>query len=53
MLWPETDLPWVPPSPNLPTFEHAYIYLGTCLIEGTTMSEGRGNRKPLPAAGRA
>lgn len=47
MLWPETDLPWVPPSPNLPTFEHAYIYLGTCLIEGTTMSEGRGTENPF------
>lgn len=42
MKWPETGLTWVPPSPNLPTFEHAFIYLGTCLIEGTTMSEGRG-----------
>lgn len=42
MKWPETGLNWVPPSPNLPTFEHAFIYLGTCLIEGTTMSEGRG-----------
>lgn len=42
MKWPETGLTWVPPSPNLPTFEHAFVYLGTCLIEGTTMSEGRG-----------
>jgi uncharacterized protein YbbC (DUF1343 family) len=42
MKWPETGLNWIPPSPNLPTFEHAFIYLGTCLIEGTTMSEGRG-----------
>lgn len=47
MLWPETGLPWVPPSPNLPTFEHAFIYLGTCLIEGTTMSEGRGTDDPF------
>lgn len=42
MKWPETGLPWVPPSPNLPTFESAWVYLGTCLVEGTTMSEGRG-----------
>lgn len=42
MQWHETGLEWVPPSPNLPTFEHAFVYLGTCMIEGTTMSEGRG-----------
>lgn len=47
MLWPETGLPWVPPSPNLPTFEHAFVYLGTCLVEGTTMSEGRGTDNPF------
>ena len=47
MLWPETGLPWIAPSPNLPTFEHAYAYLGTCLIEGTTMSEGRGTEDPF------
>lgn len=47
MLWPQTNLPWVPPSPNLPSFEHAYIYLGTCLVEGTTMSEGRGTNDPF------
>ncbi len=47
MLWPETGLPWIAPSPNLPTFEHAYIYLGTCLVEGTTMSEGRGTHDPF------
>lgn len=51
MLWPETGLPWVPPSPNLPTFEHAFIYLGTCLIEGTTMSEGRGTDDPFLVIG--
>ncbi|REL33376.1 DUF1343 domain-containing protein [Rhodohalobacter sp. SW132] len=47
MLWPDTGLPWIAPSPNLPTFEHAYVYLGTCLIEGTTMSEGRGTEDPF------
>lgn len=47
MLWPETGLEWVPPSPNLPTFEHAFIYLGTCLIEGTNLSEGRGTDDPF------
>ncbi|CAN5354568.1 DUF1343 domain-containing protein [soil metagenome] len=47
MLWPDTGLPWIAPSPNLPTFEHAYVYLGTCLIEGTTLSEGRGTEDPF------
>lgn len=47
MLWPEMGLTWVPPSPNLPTFEHAFIYLGTCLFEGTTLSEGRGTDDPF------
>lgn len=47
ILWPETGLPWIAPSPNLPTFEHAYVYPGTCLIEGTTLSEGRGTEDPF------
>lgn len=47
MLWPDTGLRWFPPSPNLPTFEHAYVYLGTCLVEGTTVSEGRGTDDPF------
>jgi len=47
MKWPATGLNWFPPSPNLPTFEHAYTYLGTCLIEGTTLSEGRGTDDPF------
>lgn len=51
MLWPETDLPWISPSPNLPTFEHAYVYLGTCLIEGTSLSEGRGTDDPFLLVG--
>lgn len=51
MLWPETELPWIAPSPNLPTFEHAYVYLGTCLIEGTTLSEGRGTENPFLTIG--
>lgn len=45
--WPDTGLTWFPPSPNLPTFEHAYVYLGTCFIEGTTISEGRGTQNPF------
>ncbi len=46
MMWPETGLEWIPTSPNLPTFESALIYAGTCFIEATTASEGRGT--PLP-----
>ena len=51
MLWPATNLPWIAPSPNLPTFEHAYVYIGTCLIEGTTLSEGRGTENPFLTIG--
>lgn len=47
MKWPETGLEWIPPSPNLPSFYHAYVYLGTVLFEGTTMSEGRGTDDPF------
>lgn len=51
MKWPETGLPWHPPSPNLPTFEHAFIYLGNVLFEGTTISEGRGTDDPFLTIG--
>jgi len=51
MLWPATNLPWIAPSPNLPTFEHAYVYIGTCLIEGTSLSEGRGTLSPFLTIG--
>lgn len=47
MLWPDTGLNWIPPSPNLPTFEHAFIYLGTVLFEGINISEGRGTEDPF------
>ncbi|MEX0662899.1 MAG: DUF1343 domain-containing protein [Balneolaceae bacterium] len=51
MKWPDTGLNWVAPSPNLPTFEHAMVYLGTCFIEGTTLSEGRGTNNPFLTLG--
>lgn len=51
MLWPATGREWIPPSPNLPTFEHAYVYLGMCLVEGTTLSEGRGTDDPFLLVG--
>ena len=47
MKWPDTGLEWHPPSPNLPTFEHAFTYLGTVLFEGTNISEGRGTSDPF------
>jgi len=47
MLWPDTGLNWVAPSPNLATFEQAYLYPGTVFFEGTSMSEGRGTEQPF------
>jgi len=43
----ETSLPWVLPSPNLPTLDSATVYPGQVLIEGTNLSEGRGTTKPF------
>jgi|GEM_PF-1045795 len=45
--WPATGLPFVPPSPNMPTYETALVYPGGCLIEGTQLSEGRGTTRPF------
>jgi uncharacterized protein YbbC (DUF1343 family) len=42
----DTGLPWLPPSPNMPSEESALHYAGTCLFEGTNISVGRGT--PLP-----
>jgi uncharacterized protein YbbC (DUF1343 family) len=47
MLWSDTGLPWVSPSPNMPTPETALLYPGACLIEGTNLSEGRGTTRPF------
>ena len=47
MTWPETGIPWVAPSPNMPTFATALVYPGGCLIEGTNLSEGRGTTRPF------
>ncbi len=47
MLWSATGLPWVPPSPNMPTPETALVYPGTCLAEGINISVGRGTAKPF------
>lgn len=46
-----TGLPWVPPSPNVPTPDTALAYAGTCLFEGTNLSEGRGTTTPFEVVG--
>lgn len=47
----ETDLTWIAPSPNLPTIDSCICYIGTCLFEGTNVSEGRGTTKPFETIG--
>jgi uncharacterized protein YbbC (DUF1343 family) len=47
MRFEETGLPWVLPSPNMPTLDTARVYPGGCLLEGTLMSEGRGTTRPF------
>src|SRR5438309_7389637 len=47
MLWESTGLPWVAPSPNMPTPDTARVYPGGCLVEGTNLSEGRGTTRPF------
>jgi uncharacterized protein YbbC (DUF1343 family) len=51
MWFDETGLPFVPPSPNLPTLSALTVYPGTCLVEGTNLSEGRGTAKPFEYVG--
>lgn len=46
-----TGLPWVSPSPNMPTLETAALYPGLCLVEATTLSEGRGTTRPFHLVG--
>ncbi len=46
-----SGLPWVLPSPNMPTVETAFVYPGQCLIEGTNLSEGRGTTRPFELCG--
>ncbi|AKF07310.1 exo-beta-N-acetylmuramidase NamZ domain-containing protein [Sandaracinus amylolyticus] len=45
------ELPWVLPSPNMPTLDTARVYPGGCLIEGTNLSEGRGTTRPFEIFG--
>ncbi len=46
-----TGLPWVLPSPNMPTVDAAFVYPGGCLLEGTNLSEGRGTTRPFEIFG--
>jgi uncharacterized protein YbbC (DUF1343 family) len=47
----QTGLPWVLPSPNMPTLDTARVYPGQCLLEGTNLSEGRGTTRPFELCG--
>jgi uncharacterized protein YbbC (DUF1343 family) len=51
MWFDETGLPWVMPSPNMPTPDTATVYPGICLLEGTNISEGRGTTRPFEIFG--
>jgi uncharacterized protein YbbC (DUF1343 family) len=51
MYHDETGLPWVIPSPNLPTLDSAVVYPGAVLVEGTQLSEGRGTTRPFELIG--
>jgi uncharacterized protein YbbC (DUF1343 family) len=51
MLWRDTGLPWVLPSPNLPTTDSCAAYPGMVLLEGTNLSEGRGTTRPFELFG--
>ncbi len=51
MDFSRTGLPWVMPSPNMPTLETALVYPGGCLLEGTNLSEGRGTTRPFELLG--
>ena len=51
MWYDETGLPWVMPSPNMPTLDTAIVYPGQCILEGANISEGRGTTRPFELFG--
>ncbi|HIA04924.1 MAG TPA: DUF1343 domain-containing protein, partial [Myxococcales bacterium] len=51
MWFDQSGLPWIPPSPNMPSLTTAALYPGLCLLEGTTLSEGRGTTTPFEVFG--
>lgn len=50
-IFPGDKLPWVLPSPNMPTVQTALVYPGLCLLEGSSLSEGRGTTRPFQMIG--
>lgn len=51
MYYDDTDLVFIQPSPNIPTLDTAFCYIGTCIFEDTNLSEGRGTTKPFEMIG--
>jgi uncharacterized protein YbbC (DUF1343 family) len=51
LTWRNLNRPWVPPSPNIPTLQSAWVFPGCCLIEATEFSEGRGTTRPFQLIG--
>ena len=51
MYWQDTGMPWIAPSPNLPTPQSAMVYPGQVIFEGTNVSEGRGTTLPFEQFG--
>jgi len=51
MPWSDTGLPWIPPSPNIPSLDAVYAFACAGIIEATTLSEGRGTCKPFEYIG--
>ena len=51
MFYDDTDLTFIQPSPNIPTVDTAFAYIGTCIFEETNLSEGRGTTKPFEMIG--
>ncbi|MFN9047963.1 MAG: exo-beta-N-acetylmuramidase NamZ domain-containing protein [Planctomyces sp.] len=50
-LWPDLGREWVPPSPNMPRWETCFVYPGQVLLEGLSLSEGRGTTRPFEICG--
>src|SRR5690606_21763338 len=51
MEYSDTGLPWIMPSPNMPTLDTVRVYAGNCFFEGTNLSEGRGTTEPFELVG--
>ena len=51
LYYDETDLVFIQPSPNIPTVDTSFVYIGTCIFEDTNISEGRGTTKPFEMIG--